>query len=88
MGPQFGAAAVLALPEAVTEHRHWTIGSTSALVVLRGKEAAEMRRDAERFEEPAADEQSLGRPRFTAGTQIEARIAKHRHAHQDLLLIA
>ncbi|MNC90059.1 hypothetical protein D3C83_61070 [compost metagenome] len=53
------AAAVLALPEAITEHRNGAVRTAAAPVVVRGEQAADVRRDAERVEETPADEETL-----------------------------
>ena len=82
------AAAILALPEAVTEDRHRSIRSAAAPVIVGREETPDVRRYAERVEEPPADEEALRVARLAAGVQVEARVAVGADADQHRLVIA
>ena len=88
LADHIGAAAVFALPESVTEDRDRPVRTAAAPIVVGGEQAADLRRDAERVEEAAADEESLRVARLAAGIQVEARVAVGADADQHLLVIA
>ena len=82
------AAAVFALPESITEDRDRPIRTAAAPIIVGREQAANLRRDAERVEEAAADEEPLRVARLAAGIQVEARVAVGADADQHLLVIA
>src|SRR4051794_41032786 len=79
-------AAVLTLPETVTEHCRRR--RAAATIVCCRERAPDERRHAEAVEEVAAHPQSLRRPRLAAGRQIEADAAPREDAREHLLPIA
>ena len=83
-----GAAAILALPEAVAQHRDRSMAPAAAPVVVCGEGAADVRHDAKHVEESAADVHAADGTQFAARVQIEPSAALGEDAAEEVLMIA